>query len=121
MATGGSLGLGAGMGDPQLIPAGHTDLVLAAAGEELGMVGVLCALLLLGLLAWRMLRIALRAPGDYTAFLGAGLVLALTAQALVIVGGLLGLLPLAGVVTPFMSFGRSSMLSNFTAVAICGV
>ena len=76
-------------------------------------------LALLGLLAWRMLRMALRAPGDYTAFLAAGLTLALVVQAVVIVGGMLGLLPLAGVVTPFLSYGRSSMLSNFAAVAVC--
>ena len=119
MASGGPLGLGPGAGDPQLIPAGHTDLVLAALGEELGYVGVASALALLGLLAWRMLNVSLRSPGDYTTFLAAGLTLALVAQAAVIVGGMLGLLPLAGVVTPFMSLGRSSMLSNFAAVAIC--
>lgn len=119
MASGGPLGLGAGAGDAQLIPAGHTDLVLAAVGEDLGYVGVASALALIGLLAWRMLSVSLRSPGDYTAFLAAGLTLALVAQAAVIVGGMLGLLPLAGVVTPFMSFGRSSMLSNFAAVAIC--
>jgi cell division protein FtsI/penicillin-binding protein 2/cell division protein FtsW (lipid II flippase) len=121
MATGGIGGLGPGVGDPQVIPAGHTDLVLAALGEDVGFVGVACALVALGLLMWRMLGIGLRAPGDYTAFLAMGLTLALAAQTLVIVGGMLGLLPLAGVVTPFMSFGRSSMLSNFIAVAVCAV
>jgi cell division protein FtsW (lipid II flippase)/cell division protein FtsI/penicillin-binding protein 2 len=121
LATGGFSGLGPGVGDPQLIPAGHTDLVLAALGEDLGYVGVASALITLALIVWRMLGIGLRAPGDYTAFLAIGLTLALAAQTIVIVGGMLGLLPLAGVVTPFMSFGRSSMLSNFAAVAICAV
>ena len=74
---------------------------------------------LFALLVWRMLRIALRAPGDYTAFLAAGLCLGIAVQALVIAGGILGLLPLAGVVTPFLSYGRSAMLSNFAAVAVC--
>jgi cell division protein FtsI/penicillin-binding protein 2/cell division protein FtsW (lipid II flippase) len=119
MATGGFAGMGAGMGSPQLIPAGHTDLVLAALGEDLGYVGVVSALVTLGLIVWRMLGIGVRAPGDYTAFLAFGLTLALAAQTLVIVGGMMGLLPLAGVVTPFMSFGRSSMFSNFAAVAVC--
>jgi cell division protein FtsW (lipid II flippase)/DNA-binding transcriptional regulator YdaS (Cro superfamily) len=118
-ATGSRLGVGPGMGDPQLIPAGHTDLVLAAVGEELGFVGVLAVIGLLGLLVWRMLRAALRAPGDYTCFLAAGLCLVIAVQALVIAAGVLGLLPLAGVVTPFLSYGRSSMLSNFAAVGIC--
>jgi cell division protein FtsW (lipid II flippase) len=118
-ATGSVLGVGPGMGDPQLIPAGHTDLVLAAVGEELGFVGVLVVIGLLGLLVWRMLRASLRAPGDYTSFLAAGLCLVIAVQALVIAAGVLGLLPLAGVVTPFLSYGRSSMLSNFAAVGIC--
>ena len=58
-------------------------------------------------------------PGDYTFFLATGLTLALAVQAIVIVGGMLGLLPLAGVVTPFLSYGRSAMFSNFAAVAVC--
>ena len=119
MSSGGAWGLGPGVGDPQLIPAGHTDLVVAAIGEELGYVGVTCVLALFALLVWRTLRIARRAPGDYTLFLTAGLTLTLAAQAIVIVGGTLGLLPLAGVVTPFLSYGRSAMLSNFAAVAVC--
>jgi cell division protein FtsW (lipid II flippase) len=119
LSIGGPMGLGAGSGDPQFIPAGHTDLIIAALGEELGFVGVAAAATLLGLLVWRMLRTALRAPGDYTAFLTFGLALAAVVQAIVIVGGTLGLLPLTGVVTPFLSYGRSSMISNIAAVAIC--
>jgi cell division protein FtsW (lipid II flippase)/cell division protein FtsI/penicillin-binding protein 2 len=119
LSTGGLSGLGTGVGDPQVIPAGHTDLVLAALGEELGFIGVAAVLALLALLVWRMLRTALRAPGDYTAFLVFGLTLALAVQALIIIGGTLGLMPLTGVVTPFLSYGRSSMLSNIAAVAVC--
>jgi cell division protein FtsW (lipid II flippase)/cell division protein FtsI/penicillin-binding protein 2 len=118
-STGGPLGMGPGVGDPQLIPAAHTDLVLAVLGEELGLIGVLATLGLFALLTWRMLRIALRAPGDYTMFLAGGLALALVVQGAVIVTGILGLIPLSGVVTPFVSYGRSSMLSNMAAVAIC--
>ncbi|MGH8637435.1 MAG: FtsW/RodA/SpoVE family cell cycle protein, partial [Burkholderiales bacterium] len=118
MSTGGPWGLGQGLGSPQVIPAGHTDLVLAAIGEELGFAGVAVVMGLYVVLGWRCLRIALRAPGDYTAFLAAGITLALVIQALVIAGGLLGLLPLAGVVTPFLSYGKSSMLANFAAIGV---
>jgi cell division protein FtsW (lipid II flippase)/cell division protein FtsI/penicillin-binding protein 2 len=118
-SSGAAWGVGPGTGDPQLIPAGHTDLVLAAIGEELGLVGVATVAGLFALLVWRILRIARRAPGDYTAFLVAGLGLALIVQGLVIAGGILGLLPLAGVVTPFLSYGRSAMLSNFAALGVC--
>jgi cell division protein FtsW (lipid II flippase) len=119
LASGSVGGLGLGVGDPQFIPAGHTDLIAAAIGEEIGFIGLLAIVGLFMLLVWRLLRIALRAPGDYTTFLALGLTLALAVQAVVIAGGVLGLLPLAGVVTPFLSYGRSAMLSNFAAVAIC--
>jgi cell division protein FtsW (lipid II flippase)/cell division protein FtsI/penicillin-binding protein 2 len=118
MAAGGPWGTGPGLGDPQMIPAGHTDLVLATIGEELGWCGVLVVLCALGLIVARSLRIALRAPGDYTFFLVLGLTITLAAQALLIAAGLLGLLPLSGVVTPFLSFGRSSMLANCAAIGI---
>ena len=75
-----------GVGDPQFIPAGHTDLIVAAIGEEIGFVGLAAVTVLFALLVWRLLRIALRAPGDYTAFLTVGLTLAFAVQALVIVG-----------------------------------
>jgi cell division protein FtsW (lipid II flippase) len=119
LASGGVWGLGPGIGDPQLIPAGHTDLALAALGEELGWVGVACVLALLVLLVKRLLAIALRAPGDYTFFLTLALTLLLAVQAIVIIGGTLGVLPLAGVVAPFLSYGRSSMLSNLALVGVC--
>ncbi len=118
-STGAAFGAGPGSGHPQLIPAAHTDLVLAALGEELGFVGTAAIAGLFALLVWRMLRIALRAPGDYTAFLAVGLCLGIIVQTLVIAGGILGMLPLAGVATPFLSYGRSAMLSNFVAVGVC--
>jgi cell division protein FtsW (lipid II flippase) len=118
LSTGTLRGSGLGLGDPEVIPAGHTDFVLAALGEELGFVGLIVVIALYGLLCWRCLRAALRAPGDYTALLGAGIALVLVVQAFVIASGLLGLLPLTGVVTPFLSYGRSSMLANFFAVGV---
>ena len=118
MATGAAWGSTPGLGSPQFVPEGHTDFVLAVLGEQFGFVGVAVVVGLYALLGWRCLRIALRAPGDYSALLGIGLTLALLVQAGVIAGGLLGLLPLTGVVTPFLSYGRSSMLANCLAVGI---
>lgn len=118
LATGAFWGAGPGLGSPQSIPAGHTDFVLTAIGEELGFVGLAVVVVLYAMLSWRCLRAALRAPGDYTAFLAAGVALVLLVQAFVIGSGLLGLFPLSGVVTPFLSFGRSSMLANFFAAGI---
>src|SRR5262249_42292178 len=90
----------------------------AAIGEELGFGGVFAVFALYVLLCWRCLRAAVRAPGDYSAFVAIGMTLGLVVQACVIVGGLLDLLPLSGVVTPFLSYGRSSMLANCAAVGV---
>ena len=117
-STGGAWGSGTGLGSPNTIPEGHTDFVLAAVGEEIGWVGVAAVVALYALLCWRCLRIAARAPGDFTSFLVIGIVLVLGVQALVIAGGLLGLIPLSGVVTPFLSYGRSSMLANCVAIGV---
>ena len=101
LATGATWGSGPGLGSPQSIPAGHTDFVLAALGEELGFVGVAGRRGALRDAGWRCLRVALRAPGDYTRLARrSGSTLALVVQAFVIGSGLLGCFPLAGVVTP---------------------
>lgn len=118
LSTGGAWGLGPGVGDGHLIPAGHTDLIAAVIGEELGLIGLVAIAAVYLLIIWRISRTALRAPGDYTAFLALGCALTLAVPAIVIVGGLLGLLPLSGVATPFLSFGKSSMVSSMIAIGI---
>jgi len=118
LTTGASTGTGIGLGSPSTLPAGHTDLILSAAGEELGFIGLLGIFLLYGMITWRSLRIALRARTSYSYFLVAGLTLIVSLQLILIAGGLLGLLPLSGVVSPFLSFGRTSMMANFITLAI---
>ena len=58
MATGGTFGTGLGLGDSRYLPAGHTDLILAAIGEELGAVGLIVVAALYAVVAWRGFRIA---------------------------------------------------------------
>ena len=118
IAAGGWPGTGLGLGDTRYLPAGHTDLVLAAVGEELGIVGVLAATAAAALIGWRGLRIARRATSDTTVFLAVAMTLALVAPMLVMAAGILGLIPLTGVVTPFMSYGGSAMIANFAALGL---
>ena len=70
IATGGPFGTGLGLGDARYLPAGHTDLVLAAVGEELGAVGLLVVAFAYGVVAWRGFRISRSASNDYGFFLG---------------------------------------------------
>lgn len=112
LAGGSITGTGLGLGDISFIPAGHTDLVLTAIGEELGFVGVGVVLALYGVLVARGLRASLRASNTYEFFLALGLILITAFQILLISAGVLGMLPLSGVVSPFISYGKSSMLAN---------
>jgi cell division protein FtsW (lipid II flippase)/cell division protein FtsI/penicillin-binding protein 2 len=117
-ASGGATGAGLGLGDPQSVPAAHTDLILSVLGEEWGFVGVAAVFALYALIVWRAFRIARRARTDYEFFLAAGLGAVTALEILLIAGGALGVLPLSGVVTPFLSYGRSAMLTNFLVTGI---
>jgi cell division protein FtsI/penicillin-binding protein 2/cell division protein FtsW (lipid II flippase) len=117
-STGGVWGSGPGYGDPGVIPAGSTDLVLPAIGEEWGFVGVAAVFLLFGFLIYRALRIASRTISDYALFLALGLASLLAFEMLLISAGVLGALPLSGVVSPFLSSGNTAMLANFFIFAL---
>jgi cell division protein FtsW (lipid II flippase) len=117
-ATGGPLGAGLGMGDTRYLPAGHTDLVLAAVGEDLGAIGVLAVAALYAALIWRALGTARRATTDYGFFLALILTLFFAVPVLLMAAGILGVVPLTGVVTPFLSFGGSAMMANFAALGL---
>jgi cell division protein FtsW (lipid II flippase) len=118
MATGGWFGTGLGLGDSRYLPAGHTDLVLAAIGEELGAVGLTLVASLYAVLAWRGIGIGRLARNDYGFFLATALTLFLIVPALIMASGILGVTPLTGVVTPFLSYGGSAMLANFGALGM---
>ena len=118
MATGGLSGTGLGLGDTRYLPAGHTDLILAAIGEELGAAGLVAVAVLFGTVAWRGFRIGRRAASDYGFFLAVSLTLFLILPVLIMAAGVLGVTPLTGVVTPFLSYGGSAMLANFAALGL---
>ena len=118
MASGGPLGTGPGLGESDVIPAGYTDLIVSVLGEEWGFAGIAVAYCSFGLLIWMALRIARRARTDYAFFLALGLALLLSAELLLISGGILDLFPLSGVATPFLSYGRTAMLANFLIAGI---
>ena len=118
MASGGPLGSGPGLGESDVIPAGHTDLIVSVLGEDWGFAGVFAVYLIYGVLIWLGLRIARRARSDYAFFLATGLSLLVSAELLLISCGILDLFPLSGVATPFLSYGRTAMLANFGIAGI---
>lgn len=113
LSSGGTFGAGLGLGRPGYIPAGHTDLILSTAGEELGFAGLAVVGLVFALLVHRGIQIARRAPSDYGFFLALGLTALIAFQLLLITGGLLGLIPLTGMPTLLLSHGNSSRCASF--------
>jgi cell division protein FtsI/penicillin-binding protein 2/cell division protein FtsW (lipid II flippase) len=117
-STGGPSGSGPGWGDPAMIPAGNTDLVLPAIGEEWGFAGVATVFVLFAFLMARAMRTARRADTQYGFFLALGLGSLIGYEMMLISAGVLGVLPLSGVVSPFLSSGNTAMLANFLVFAL---
>jgi cell division protein FtsW (lipid II flippase) len=117
-ASGGVFGTGLDMGSPRFIPAVHTDFVIAAIGEELGLAGTLAVVNLYVLLVLSGFRVAMSARGAFSALLAAGLTAVVALQALIILSGTLLLIPLTGITLPFVSYGGSSVVANFLIVGL---
>jgi cell division protein FtsW (lipid II flippase) len=115
LATGGLFGTGLGQGRPDIIPEAHTDFIFSVLGEELGLLGTTAILVCFMLLIARGFRTALAARDDFGQLLAVGLITILGIQTIIILGGVTRLLPLTGITLPFMSYGGSSLISNFVS------
>jgi cell division protein FtsW (lipid II flippase) len=118
LSGGGALGVGLKNGQPWRIPAVETDFIFSAIGEEFGLIGTVAILALFGLLVARGFSIALRTSDPYLRLVAIGLSASLGVQTVVILGGVLRIIPLTGITLPFVSYGGSSMLTNFVIVGL---
>jgi peptidoglycan glycosyltransferase len=118
LAAGGITGAGPGLGRPELIPEVRTDFIFAAIGEELGLLGATALVVSYLLMVGSGLRIALAASVPFEKLLAAGLAAMLGIQAFIIIGGVLRVLPLTGITLPFVSYGGSSLLTNYILLAL---
>ena len=117
-AAGGVVGTGLARGTPQKIPAVATDLVFAAVGEELGLVGAAAMIAAFALIVVIGMRIAQRAERPFEQLLAAGLTTIVGVQSCLIIGGVTRLVPLTGITLPFVSYGGSSVIANWILVAL---
>jgi cell division protein FtsW (lipid II flippase) len=124
VANGGYGGTGLGKGTfttvdgTQLIPYLNTDFIYSAIAQELGLIGAAGMLLIVMVLVARGMRIALIAQDGFSKLLATGLTFGLALQTFIIVGGVLRVVPLTGITLPFVSYGGSSIVSNFLMLAL---
>ncbi len=118
MAHGDVIGSGLGSGFPQLIPLAESDFIFAALGEELGLAGVFAILAIYLLIVYRGLRVANTHQDEFSKLLALGLAFVIGLQVFIVCGGVMGLLPLTGLTTPFLAAGGSSLLANWSIIGL---
>ena len=118
--NGGLLGQGIGGSRQKLfyLPESHTDFIFAVVGEELGFVGATGIIVLFVVLIWRGLRVGIRAPDAFGAYLALGITVLIATQTLVNLGVVTGSLPTKGLPLPFISFGGSALLMTMLSTGV---
>ncbi|TYL52085.1 rod shape-determining protein RodA [Nocardioides sp. BGMRC 2183] len=100
------------------VPEQHTDFVFTVAGEELGLIGAMLIVVLLGIVLWRALHIATQTDDVFGRIAAAGIACWFGFQAFQNVGMCLGIMPVTGVPLPFVSYGGSSMFAGMLAIGL---
>jgi len=121
IGSGGGLGQGWGNGQQtsgQYVPEQQTDFVFSVAGEEFGFLGCSVILALFGLLLWRGTRIAVHADDLFGTIVAAGVVAWFAFQMFENIGMNVGIMPVAGLPLPFVSYGGSSMFATWMGIGL---
>jgi cell division protein FtsW len=120
VGTGGVTGKGLMGGVQKLfyLPEPHTDFIFSVISEELGLIGATLVVICFCIITWRGLRVALRAPDRFGAFLALGLTTMVAVQAFMNISVVLSLMPTKGIPLPLVSFGGSSLLINLVGMGV---
>ncbi|SFL87397.1 FtsW/RodA/SpoVE family cell cycle protein [Pelosinus propionicus] len=113
LGSGGIMGSGLTYGFPTMIPEVHTDFIFAAIGEEMGLIGAGAVILLYILMIYRAFRTSLLSLMPFSMMVAAGLAVSMALQTFLIIAGVIKFFPLTGITLPFISYGGSSIVSNF--------
>ncbi|WP_196592254.1 FtsW/RodA/SpoVE family cell cycle protein [Pectinatus frisingensis] len=118
LGYGGFFGTGFFHGSPELIPIVYTDFIFSAIGEEFGFIGVISVIMAYLLIFFRSAKIAFACVNEKYKLLSFGIAGTMLLQAFIILAGDTKLIPLTGITLPFISYGGSSMLSEFIAIGL---
>ncbi len=120
LSNGGIFGVGLGASRARwfYLPNAHTDFIFAIIGEETGLIGGLTVIGLFVVLAFAGWAVASRAPDRFGRMVAAGITSWLSFQALVNIGGVLGVLPITGIALPFVSFGSTALIVSMAGLGI---
>jgi cell division protein FtsW len=120
IGSGGVFGVGLGESKQKWgwVPNPSTDFIFAILGEELGLIGTVCVVLLYGGLGYAGLRVARRMADPFMRLVAAGITVWLVVQALVNICAVIGMLPITGVPLPLISQGLSSLLVTMAAIGV---
>ncbi len=120
VGSGGWFGQGwmAGKQKMHFLPEAHTDFIFALIGEELGLIGAVFVVLAFGVLLWRGLRAAIKAPNTFGCYLALGVTAMIIFQAMFNMGVVLALLPTKGMPLPFISYGGSAMITMLASAGV---
>ena len=120
LASGGWTGIGLGASKEKWgwLPAAHTDFIFAVVGEELGLVGTLIVLALIGTIAYVALTLARKTNDLFTKLIATAVMAWIVVQSIINVGAVLGLLPVTGVPLPLVSYGGSSLVFTMSAIGV---
>jgi rod shape determining protein RodA len=100
------------------IPEQHTDFIFSAIGEELGFAGAVVLLCVFWFIFLRLVIIAQNAKDNFGSLLTIGVLSMLVFQVTVNIGMTIGLAPVTGIPLPWVSYGRSALLTNFIAIGL---
>lgn len=118
MASGGLFGTGLGEGRPDLVPYAESDFIIASLGEELGLTGLLAIMTLYVILVQRAMRTAIGVRDGFGKLLAAGLGFTVAFQAFIVIAGVMRVIPLTGLATPFLAYGGSAMIANWIIIGL---
>jgi cell division protein FtsW (lipid II flippase) len=100
------------------VPSQQTDFIFTVAGEELGFVGTIVIVFLLGVVIVRALRIATRADDLFGLLVASGVAIWFVFQSFVNIGMTIGIMPITGLPLPFVSYGGSAMFADMIAIGL---